>query len=129
DEDQMVALDGREIDGLLQLVRQRNQKRPRDRDEISARRGRQTLDRRPEPHAALGRRRDQELLGLERRDDTLYRRPRQVHALRDLAEAQPRGLVLQRAQDRRRPRDHLDLTSGLGEALVHWTPGSLARTT
>src|SRR5712691_11490671 len=109
DEDEVILLDDGEVDGFAELVRKPHQERTRERDEVGARGGREPQDGRAEADAAARRRRDQELLRRQRGDDALHGRARERNALRDLAEAQARGLLLERAQDRRRPRDDLDL--------------------
>src|SRR6185312_2350620 len=62
------------------------------------------------------------------RDDPLHGRAREVHPLRDLAEAQPHVLVLERGQDGRGARDHLDLAFVVDarSAHRHVPPGVLA---
>src|SRR5712691_3266614 len=109
DEDQVILLDGGEVDGLVELVRRLDQERRRERDAVGARRGRKPQDGRPEPDAAGGRCGDQKLLRRQRGDDALHGRARQLHALRNLPEAQAGRLLLERAQNGRRARDDLDL--------------------
>ena len=91
DEDQMIFLTDGEIDGLLEFAGKLHEKRPRHGDEIGARRSGQPQDGRPEPHPAIRRRGDQEFFGFQRRDDALHGGPREVHPLRNLAEANPAG--------------------------------------
>ena len=119
DEHQLILLHGRQIDGLVQFLAQPLQERPRQRGEVAAHGGRQPQDGRPEPHAPVRRRRDHQLFGFERRDDALHGRAREVHALRDLAEAEAGVFVFQRAQDGGRARDHLHLALVVGDVAVH----------
>ena len=110
DEDEMILLDGGEVDRLAQFLRQPQQERPWQRDEVGAGRCGKPQDRRPEAHAPVRRRRDDQLLGFERGDDALHRRAGEIDALGDLPEAQSDRLLLQRAQNRGGARDHLHLT-------------------
>ena len=121
----MILLDHREVDGLLELAGKLREIRPRHGDEIGARRGGEPQDGRSEPHPAVRRGGDQKFLRLERGDDALHRGARQIHALRDLAEAQARRFVFERAQDRRRARDHLHLALRLSPGWDFATPLSL----
>ena len=66
----------------------------------------------------VGRGRDQQLLGGERGNDALHGRARKFDPLRDLAEAQARRLLLERAQDRRGAGDHLHLALFLHLGLL-----------
>ena len=101
----MVLPDGGEVDGLAQFVRELDQERPRERDEIGAHRGRQPQDGRAEPHPSGRRGGDQQLLGRQRGDDALHGRARQRDPLRNLAEAQARPAAPRaRAGSRRRAR-------------------------
>src|SRR5262245_15654485 len=109
DEDEMILLDGGEIDGLVELVGEPDQERTRQRHEIGARGGGKPQDGGAEAYPPRGRRRDQELFRRKRGDDALHGRARQRDALRDLSEAQARRLLLERAQDRRGAGDDLDL--------------------
>src|SRR5215471_10363531 len=74
DEHEMIFLNSRKVDRLVQLFRKLLQERPRQRYEIAADGRRETKYCGTQPHAAVWRRRDDEFLGFERRDDALHGR-------------------------------------------------------
>ncbi len=117
DEHEVVLLDGRKIDGLLELVRELNEERPGDGHEVGARRGGEAENRRSEPHPSVGRGGDEKFFSFQRANNALHGRTRKSHALRNLTEAQTGRLLLERAQDRRRPRNDLHLALALSLAV------------
>src|SRR5262249_43204683 len=119
DEHEMILLDRRKVDRLVQFFGKLLQKGTRLRYEIATNGRRKTQDRGTQPHPAVWRRRDDELLGFQRRDDTLHGGPRKVHALRDLAETKPGILFLERAQNRGGARNNLNLTFVVGDQTTH----------
>src|SRR6185312_16385233 len=109
DENEMVFLYGREIDRLIELVREPDQKRARKRDEVGACRGRQPQNGRAQANSPGRRSGDEQLFRRQRGDDALYRRAGESDPLGDLTEAQAGRLLLERPQDRRSAGDDLDL--------------------
>src|SRR5262245_43846912 len=104
----------------MQLLGKPLEKRTRQCDEIAAHRGSKSKNRGSEPYAPVRRRCNDKLFGLERRYDTLYRGPREIHLLRDLAEAEPGILLFECAQNGGRTRDYLDLAFVVDDVAVHW---------
>src|SRR6185437_14728198 len=121
DEDEMVLLHRRQIDGLLQIARQLFKMRPRQGDEVAAYGGGEPQDGGAEADSSVRRCGDDQLLALQRGDDALHGRAREVHALGDLAEAEPRVLFFEGAQDRRGARDDLHLTLVVDGDAIHPT--------
>src|ERR1700691_6387452 len=113
----MILLDGGKVDGLPEFMRELNEERPRDGDEIGARRSSKPQDGRSKSHTTIRRGRNQKLLGFERGNNALYGRTRQSDPLRDLAKAQACRLLFQRAQDRCRPGNDLHLALALALAV------------
>jgi hypothetical protein len=119
DEDKVVLFHRGKIDSLVQFFRQAFKKWSCHRDEITAHRGREPQDRRPEPHAAVWRRRNDQFFRFQRGNDALHGRARKVHALCDLTQAQSAVFLFQRTQDRGCPRDHLHLALVVGHQTIH----------
>src|SRR5262245_3423814 len=118
DEDEVILLDGGEIDGFVELVGEPDQERTRQGHEIGARGGGKPQDGGAEAHPPRRGRCNQELFRRERGDDALHGRAGERDALRDLPKAQARGLLLERAQDRRSAGDDLDLALVLRPRLT-----------
>jgi len=121
DEDHVVAVEDRQVDGLVDLVGEALELGPDLLAQLAEGRGGEAGEARAEPHAARGRDRHQEALGGQRLHDPVHRRAGQLHLLRDLGEAQASGRRLQRGEDPGGPGDGLHFRAG-ARSLVHTTP-------
>src|SRR4029453_18060253 len=110
----------------MQLLGKPLQKRTRQCDEIAAPRRTKSKNRGSEPHAPVRCRCNDKLFGFERRDNALYCGPREIHLLRDLAEAKPGIFLLECAQNGGRTGDHLYLTFVVDDVAVHRKVGAQA---
>src|SRR4029453_10646462 len=103
----------------MQLLGKPLQKRTRQCDEIAAPRRTKSKNRGSEPHAPVRCRCNDKLFGFGRRDNALHRGPREIHLLRDLAEAKPGIFLLECAQNGGRTGDHLHPPFGGDDVGVH----------
>ncbi len=107
DDGQPAMAEGGQDHGLLHPPAQGFEIGPHARLEVGEGRGRQPGDRRTQPHTAVQGVGRHELLQLKGVDDPVDGGSGKSGGLGDLAEAEAHRLILQRAQDRRHARNHL----------------------